>query len=428
MKATYPAYKQTSIKWLPEIPEHWSLWKLGRAFKTIGSGTTPESGNRKYYENGTVNWINTGDLNDNILYKCGKKITDEALHDYTALKKFPKGSIIVAMYGATIGKTSLLDIEGCVNQACCVLNKSKVFNNKFIFYSFLAAKNYIVSLSYGGGQPNISQEAIKKLRFPTPPFSEQTAIAQFLDKKTELINTAILKKQRLIGLLKEQKQVVINELLHNKVGKWEKKKLKFCVTKVGSGVTPSGGATVYKSSGIPLLRSQNIYNDRLFLDDVAFITQDIHDSMSGSKVRKGDVLLNITGGSLGRCFYLSEELEEANVNQHVSIIRPHPKKITTQFLHLLLISELGNSQIWKEQTGSGREGLTGSSIKNFLFPIPNIDIQNEIVKRVQNETTQIDSAINRIEQEIELIKEYKQSLIAEAVTGKINVLNRILKD
>jgi type I restriction enzyme S subunit len=101
---------------------------------------------------------------------------------------------------------------------------------------------------------------------------------------------------------------------------WEVKKLKHLVTKVGSGITPKGGSENYLTEGIPLIRSQNIYTDGLRMEDVAFISEETHRSMSGSKVFSGDVLLNITGASIGRTYFVEESMGEANVNQHVCFI------------------------------------------------------------------------------------------------------------
>ncbi len=152
----YPAYKDSDVEWIGKVPEHWEMRKISRSFGMIGSGSTPESGNKNYYENGVIPWINTGDLEDGILDGCQKKITHEAFEKYTVLKIYPKGTILIAMYGATIGKVGLLNFEACTNQACCALGKSNFFIDKYSFYWFLANKRNIVNLSYGGGQPNIS--------------------------------------------------------------------------------------------------------------------------------------------------------------------------------------------------------------------------------------------------------------------------------
>jgi type I restriction enzyme, S subunit len=273
-----------------------------------------------------------------------------------------------------------------------------------------------------------------------PPALEQEAILRFIDHKTCLINHFIARKRRLIRLLQEQKSVIINQAVTRGIDPavrlkqsgidwlgdipehWEVKKLKYLTTKVGSGVTPRGGGTTYKNDGIPLLRSQNILFHKISLKDVAYISTTTHENMANSHVYAGDVLLNITGGSLGRCFYVDDELGEANVNQHVCIVRPN-RKVSTQYLYYLLRAEIGQKQIWFSQTGSGREGLNFSSLKEFSFPIPPQHESKMILEWILENASTLDTAITKANQEITLIKEYRESLIAEAVTGKIDVRN-----
>lgn len=418
MSASYPTYKSTSIPWLPEIPEHWELRRNKYLLKEINERSL--DGEEELL---SVSQYTGVTLKRDRLENEGDLLTTAST--LVGYKLVQKNDLVINIMLAWNGSLGVSDYNGIVSPAYCVYRFGKNINPKYYHYLFKTdfMKLYFRSVSSGVIESRLRMytDDFYRLYSFHPPFPEQTAIANYLDAKTEQINRFIEKKEKLIALLKEQKQAVINELLKDKEGKWERKKLKYCVTKVGSGITPSGGATVYKDSGIPLLRSQNIHNDRLELDDVAFITQDVHDSMSGSKVLPGDVLLNITGGSLGRCFYATGELGEANVNQHVSIIRPHPKKIKTEFLQLLLISEIGRKQIWREQTGSGREGLNGGAIKNFVFPIPSIQSQVDVVDNIRKETNSTDIAISRIEKEIEKVKELKQSLIAEVVTGRIKV-------
>jgi len=210
------AMKDSGIEWIGEVPEHWGISKLSQAFSQIGSGTTPKSGTDIYYEGGTTNWINTGDLNDSILHSCKKKVTYEALKEYS-LTIYPAGSIIIAMYGATIGKVSVSMIDGCTNQACCVLNKSKVIHTKFLFYWFLSKREFIISLSYGGGQPNISQDTIKSLRLILPLIEYQKAIADYLDTKTVHIDRIIETINTQIDKLKELRKTLINDVVTGKI-------------------------------------------------------------------------------------------------------------------------------------------------------------------------------------------------------------------
>ncbi len=142
--------------------------------------------------------------------------------------------------------------------------------------------------------------------------------------------------------------------------------------------------------------------------------------MSNSQVFSGDVLLNITGGSIGRCFYVDDNLGEANVNQHVCIVRPD-QNISTTFLYYILSSNLGQKQIDIEQTGSGREGLNFESLKNFLLPLITLKEQKAIAEYIETECGRIDAKIAKTKRIIELQKEYRTALISEAVTGKIKV-------
>ena len=209
--------KDSGIEWMGEIPEGWEMEKVSHAFSTIGSGTTPLAGNPEYHNEGTTPWINTGDLNNGILKTCSKKITNIAFNDYSALKIYPIGSLIIAMYGATIGKVSILDFTACTNQACCVLSESKKWNVKYVFYWFIANKEHIVSMGYGGGQPNISQEIIKSLRIPLPERNEQYAIITYLDHKTTKIDQTITKIEKQIDLLKEYRTALISEVVTGKI-------------------------------------------------------------------------------------------------------------------------------------------------------------------------------------------------------------------
>ncbi|MCM4172401.1 restriction endonuclease subunit S [Arenibacter sp. TNZ] len=209
--------KDSGIDWLGEIPEHWESRKIGHAFDRIGSGTTPESGNPLYHENGTINWLNTGDLNDGVLFSCGKKITEKAIDDYSSLKKFPSGSLVVAMYGATIGKTAIVKFETTTNQACCVLCENSTIGVEFLQQWIIVNKNHIINLAIGGGQPNISQYIIKDIRVCCPVIYEQYEIVKYIKKIASNMDGIISKAQQEIDLLKEYKTALISEVVTGKV-------------------------------------------------------------------------------------------------------------------------------------------------------------------------------------------------------------------
>ena len=204
-------------------------------------------------------------------------------------------------------------------------------------------------------------------------------------------------------------------------------RIKDYTTKVGSGVTPRGGAETYLDEGIPLFRSQNVTNDGFLMDDIAFISEEVDESMKGTRVKPGDVLLNITGASIGRCFYTSDDFERGNVNQHVCIIRPKKNKVKPDYLHYCIISDKGQQQIDLTQTGANREGLAVEDIKGFMFDIPSLPVQQRIVDYLDEKLTKIDGRIDVLVKQKDAYVRLKKSIIHQAVTRGLNP-NVSLKD
>lgn len=208
--------KDSGIEWVGYIPEHWDIKKTTHIFQSIGSGTTPSSSNPVYY-GGSINWLQTGDLNDSVINSTSKKVTERAMRDYGTLKIYPKNSLVIALYGATIGKVGLLNIEATTNQACCVLSRISNKEIKYIYYFFLGAKDSLLQLSKGGGQPNISQNTIRNLRLTLPPMNEQINISKYLDIKCSEIVVLVGKYKTQIERLKEYKTILINQAVTGKI-------------------------------------------------------------------------------------------------------------------------------------------------------------------------------------------------------------------
>lgn len=412
----YPKYKNSGIPWLGEVPEHWRNWKISRGVKSIGSGTTPGSGSKYYYENGTINWLNTGDFNDGILKNCRRKVTELAVQEYSTLKIFPKGTLSIAMYGATIGKVCIVDFETTTNQACCNIVEGNVFDNKFLMYWFIGHKKHIVNLSYGGGQPNISQDVIKSLIVPSPHKSEQTAIARFLDYKLAKINRFIRKKKQLIKLLNEQKAAIINqavtkgldpnakmkdsgmEWLGEIPAHWEVSKLKYlCKITTGNKNTEdkvdNGDYDFY-------VRSQTIEKINTY-------------SFEGEGIlTAGD------GVGVGKVFHYANG--KFDYHQRVYLFYDLNKSIVGKYLFLYLKSHL-NTELKMYNAKSTVDSVRLPVLKDFLVAYPNRGEQEKIIDFYESETAIISTTISTIEKEIALVEEYKTALIAEAVTGKIDV-------
>jgi type I restriction enzyme S subunit len=197
---------------------------------------------------------------------------------------------------------------------------------------------------------------------------------------------------------------------------WGITKIGRIASKIGSGKTPRGGAETYPESGVLFIRSQNVYNEGLRLDDVAFIEEAVHEEMSDTRVYRWDVLLNITGASLGRCSLVVDDIGPANVNQHVCIVRPNGSQVNPAFLWLAMVSDVTENQIFSYENGSSREGINFQQVRNLWIPLPPISEQGDIVKFLGRRLSNIDTLIRKKEELIEKLQEKKAALISRTVT------------
>ena len=199
---------------------------------------------------------------------------------------------------------------------------------------------------------------------------------------------------------------------------WEWERMQNLTCKIGAGSTPTGGNSVYSQSGIKFIRSQNVYEDGLVLDDIAYISEEINNKKSGSIVRPKDILLNITGGSIGRCALVPDDFDIANVNQHVLIVRLvelHLRK----YIHLLITSPYIQKQILDKQVGSGRGGLSATTFSSFLIPIPPLEEQKRIYKKLRTALLKIISINDEKEYLQTLISSAKSKILDLAIRGKL---------
>ncbi len=415
----YKEYKLSKFKWFEHVPVNWHEGKISYFFE-IGRGRViselelnPDAPYPVYSSqtknDGCLGFIDTYDFDDNILTWT----TD----------------------GANAGTVFIRSGKFNCTNVCGTLKPKVDVDLKYYLYYLQTMTPFYKRPDTNGAK--IMNNEMARIYCLIPPIQEQTKIAQYLDTQTATIDQLIQQKERLIELLKEKRQAVINEAVTKGLDfnarmkdtgiewlgevpiQWNLVQIRHLNTKVGSGVTPKGGAEVYTEEGVIFIRSQNVHFDGLRLDDVVRIDFDTHEKMSGSKVHFKDVLLNITGASIGRCCVVNIS-EEMNVNQHVCIIRP-TQKILPEYLNLVLQSNVGQVQIKLGTTGGNREGLTFEAIKEFVIPLPDLKEQGEILSTVQSSLNRYYELENLNTMQIDKMKEYRQSIISEAVTGKIDV-------
>lgn len=436
--------KDSGVEWIGEIPKDWKQVSLMRVLKepiTDGPHETPN-----YVVDGipfiSIDSLGRGEEIDLSVVK--KYISESDYESYNEKTKLTNGDILFTK-SATIGKTAIVNTSiKYMIWSPIALIKANVDNvyNRYLYHILNSHKfiNHAISLGTSNTQVNVGMRTLEKTRIPLPSnIKVQEQIANFLDQKIAEIDHIIDKTKLSIEEYKKYKQSLITETVTKGLNPdvkmkdsgiewigevpehWDTTKVKYTTSKIGSGKTPRGGANIYSDDGTMFLRSQNIYNEGLFIKDIVYISEEIDDEMKNTKVLKDDILLNITGGSIGRAT-IYPYYEQANVNQHVCIIRTKEGIVYNHFLHYILISSVGYNAINIYQSGANREGLNFEQIGNFVIPITNFEEQKEISKFLNKKCNEIDTLASQKQKLLTELESYKKSLIFECVTGKRQVI------
>lgn len=443
----YPSYKDSGVPWLGGIPSHWSLIKT----KYIFSFSRGLNITKKDLVDEGIPCINYGEIHSKYGFEVDPKVHKLKCvpeyyldsHDSALLRN---GDFVFADTSEDYkgsGNFSHLnsDINIFAGYHTIITRQTAENNHRYLAYVFdsLAFRNQVITEVTGVKVFSITQRVLKNSAVWLAPLKEQQAIVNFLDTKLKLIDSLILKQETLVEKLTEQRSSIIThtvtkgtnsnlpmkdssiEWLEKIPNHWEIKSSRYVLSQVGSGKTPRGGAEVYIDEGVILIRSQNVHDDGLRLKDVAHITDEADNQQSNSRVLPDDVLLNITGASIGRANIVPKTFPRANVNQHVCILRSREDSIHPKFLLFLLQSTYSNALIQAEQNGTSREGINFEQIRSFKYPIPPLEDQEQIIGYLNTEIAKIEKMKNATKKIISSLKEYRSTLITQAITGKIDV-------
>lgn len=419
----YDSYKDSGVEWIGEVPSHWEVMKTSLAFHGIGSGTTPSTSKKEFYDdNDGYYWLQTGDLNDGLINDTSKKNTKLAISQCN-LKFYPIDSIVIAMYGATIGKVGILGIKTATNQACCVLPANKNMNFKFAFYEFLACKPALLVSAIGGGQPNISQDVIRKQKIAIPPLLEQNIIATYLDKKCSEIDNVISAQQKRIALLQELKQSVIThavtkglnpnvemdateeDWINRLPASWGKAKLKYYIHLVNGRAYSQ--PELLSEGKYKVLRVGNFFtNDTWYYSNM---------ELEEDKYCNNGDLLYAWSASFGPYIWNQDK-----TIYHYHIWKVCYKECMDKMYVYYLLKAITNFKLG-DIHGSTMVHITMESMNNSVIPIPSFDEQKDIATFLDKKCASIDNALTKAQHQVELLQKYKQSLITEVVTGKRKV-------
>ena len=416
-----------------EIPENWCWCRLGDICKSIIDGdhqAPPQTSSG-------IPFIVISNVSKGILDLSNTRFVDEDYYKSLSTNRISEvGDILFTVtgsYGIPIKVNTTKKF--CFQRHIALLKPIKYVNYLYMMLRSYTVKKQCDAKATGTAQKTVGLNTLRNILIPLPPLGEQKRIVarlaeilpqveiyaqayqelQELNSKfpTQLKNSLL--QQAIEGKLVEQRpeegngRDLLKAIQKEKAQLVQAKKIKkekplpkiaeeeipfeipenwcWCrlgdiMSKIGAGSTPSGGKAIYQQAGIKFLRSQNIYNDGIRMSGIAYISEEINEKKQGSIVKPKDILLNITGGSIGRCALVPDDFDIANINQHILIIR-NINQHCRKYIHAMLVSPYIQQMIISVQVGVSREGLSAEKTKNFLVPLPPLAEQKRIVAKLE---------------------------------------------
>lgn len=414
---------------LYEIPSNWKWISLGQV-GIWGAGATPSRKIKEYY-GGNIPWLKTGDLNDGVIEAVPEFITEKALKE-TSVRLNSLGAVLIAMYGATIGKLGILNIEATTNQACCACNVYKEIYNKFLFYYLMSQRENLKNMGSGGAQSNISKEKIIGYSFPLAPYEEQVHIVDKIEKMFRLLNKINdlqekytsdekILKDKIIdagiqgklteqlpedGTAEELYSLMIEEkkqILKDRKGREDKnikdvdidvpyelpdnwKWVRF--GEIGLFKKGPFGSALTKSMFVPksddtvkVYEQQHAIQKNSELGTYYITREYFDDRMSGFEVLPGDILVSCAG-TIGETYILPDEIEQGIINQALMRVSLVPS-VNKRFFQYYFDANLKKTA-QEESNGSAIKNIPPFDVmKNWYFPLAPLKEQERIVEKIE---------------------------------------------
>jgi type I restriction enzyme S subunit len=436
MKA-YEKYMYTNNSWYPEIPLNWKVSKVKYIGNTL-SGGTPSTQIEDYWENGDIPWLPSGKLQNCEITTSEKFITEKGLNN-SSTKWIKPYTVLIALTGATCANIGYLKFRACANQSVIAIDENtESVNSRFLFYMFLEMRPQILTHQTGGAQAGINDSNVKNFYLLLPPLSEQTQIARFLDNQTRIIDEIIKRKEKQIELLKEKRQSINSELVTKGLNpnarmkesgiewlgeipeEWGVSKLKYIILKMIGGGTPSTANDMFWNGSIPWISSKDMKSDYI-LDSIDKISELALENSSTSLISENNLLVVVRSGILRHTFPVSINSVPVAINQDLKAICVNSNMITVNYLFWFFKGLEQAILTYCMKVGATVESIDIERFISFPVLIPKLEEQYLIVDFIENKKMLINSCIDSVIKVIERLKEYRQSLISEAVTGKIDV-------
>jgi type I restriction enzyme S subunit len=434
MNTGYKERRESGIPWLGALPAHWKPAKL-KYIADIINGATPDSGNDSYWD-GDIVWITPSDLGKltTAYVSDSKRRISEAGFKSCGTSMVAADTVIMTTR-APIGNSCITTVEACFNQGCKAL-VLRDGDNKFVYYQLVGYRLYLEMLGSGSTFMELSTDKFKDFVLPVPPLPEQRAIAAYLDHKTAQLDTLLAQKETLLRLLHQKRQALINEAvtqgldptsprkpsgvawLGDVPAHWEVRKLKWASTRITDGAHISPDRT---SEDYPFVSTVDIKRGKIDFDNCLRTTAESYSYLvnTGCRPHLGDVLFS-KDGTVGRTALIDFD-KDFVVASSLIIITPNAVVINSEFMEFALQSIVSTNYVESLLSGSALRRISIAKVSNMPIVVPPLHEQEVILDSLKKRFAKIDNATDNIHTQIKTLKVYRQSLISEVVTGKVDV-------
>ncbi len=458
------------------LPPSWKLVRLGDIAKT-SSGGTPRRDRPQFY-GGKIPWVKSGELGDSVVYETSETITEEAIESSNA-KVFPKGTLCIALYGATVGKLGILGIDAATNQAVCAIFPPDGLDTRYLYRFFESIRRGLVEQGKGGAQPNISQAIIRDTQIPLAPLPEQRRIVAEIEKQFTRLEASVAALRRVQANLKRYRAAVLKAACEGKlvpteadlhqvackgqkgfesgeellkrilavrrqhwIGRgqykepaapdspnllaipagWTWAKAEQLSELITKGTTPPSDKMEAGQGDVPFIKVYNLtFTGVLNLDfKPVFISRKTHEvELKRSEVRAGDILINIVGPPLGQVSIVPKSVKEANINQAIARFRVVLAECQKYLAICLQAKPIISWAVQRAKTTAGQSNLTLELCRDLPIPLPPLAEQSRIVAEVERRLSVVEELEAVVAANLLRASRLRQSILQKAFMGQL---------
>jgi type I restriction enzyme, S subunit len=406
-------------EWAEPIPRGWQLVRL-KHLARLYSGGTPDREKSEYWEDGTIPWLNSGEVNQWVVTQPSTHITEEGFRNSSA-KWIPKGALVMALagQGKTKGMAAQLAIDSTCNQSLVAIVPERHAVSRFLLWWLTA--NYETIRNQAGDElrDGLNLEIVGEIPCPYPAPTIQCAIADYLDRETARIDALVAAKERMVELLEQREHAVRTRIVSSSSTgtQYPRIRLKFLSPQIGVGVVVEP-SKYFADQGVPFLHGSHITEAGIIFDPPKYMSAIDNARLSASRLRTDDVIV-VRAGYPGRAVTVPPEFDGANCASIIIVRRG--SKIVSRFLTDFLNSADGTRQVALAQYGAAQEQINVSHIVNFLIPSPSVSEQRASLERIKRTCAPLYVARQLLFRQIGLLQEHRQALITAAVTGQLDI-------